>query len=327
MTAKKQKYNLAYPFQTDFGHFDITDKVRNAQWYTRYFLSRTQTMFEYEGLPETMQKTDLERLLQCNGFACVAERDGKLYAFYGGLGGEPNPYYLPTICTVANPALNFSQMFKIDVDCVIVKNDSYYNGLLPLINRYSAQLAENDISLRIADINARIISLITAPDGNTKLAAEEYIKKIIAGEIGIIADESFLDGIKAQPLAGSGYAGIITDLIELEQYLKASCYNELGINSNYNMKRESLNTEESQLNHDALIPFVEDMLENRQQGIEKVNQMFGTQISVKLGGVWRDRESPEVSGSVRPLAERGEGDISADESDSDSVPDSGVSEP
>lgn len=253
-------------------------------------------MFEYEGLPETMQKTDLERLLQCNGFACVAERDGKLYAFYGGLGGEPNPYYLPTICTVANPALNFSQMFKIDVDCVIVKNDSYYNGLLPLINRYSAQLAENDISLRIADINARIISLITAPDGNTKLAAEEYIKKIIAGEIGIIADESFLDGIKAQPLAGSGYAGIITDLIELEQYLKASCYNELGINSNYNMKRESLNTEESQLNHDALIPLVDDMLENRKQGIEKVNQMFGTQISVKLGGVWRDRESTEVAG-------------------------------
>ena len=251
-----------------------------------------------------MQKTDLERLLQCNGFACVAERDGQLYAFYGGLGGEPNPYYLPTICTVANPALNFSQMFKIDVDCVIVKNDSYYNGLLPLINRYSAQLAENDISLRIADINARIISLITAPDGNTKLAAEEYIKKIIAGEIGIIADESFLDGIKAQPLAGSGYAGIITDLIELEQYLKASCYNELGINSNYNMKRESLNTEESQLNHDALIPLVEDMLQNRQQGIEKVNQMFDTQISVKLGGVWRDRESPEVAGFNEPGFER-----------------------
>lgn len=283
-------------------------------------------MFEYEGLPETMQKTDLERLLQCNGFACVAERDGKLYAFYGGLGGEPNPYYLPTICTVTNPALNFTQMFKIDVDCVIVKNDSYYNGLLPLINRYSAQLAENDISLRLADINARIISLITAPDGNTKIAAEEYVKKIIDGDIGVIADESFLDGIEAQPLAGSGYVGVITDLIELEQYLKASCYNELGINSNYNMKRESLNTEESQLNHDALIPLVDDMLENRKQGIEQVNRMFGTRISVRLGGVWSDRESPEVSRSVRPNSTRWQGDISIDESFPGNTSDSGLPE-
>ena len=105
--------------------------------------------------------------------------------------------------------------------------------------------------------------------------------------------------MKTQPYANASTSGTITDLIELHQYLKASCFNELGINSNYNMKREALNTEESQLNHDALLPLVDDMLQCRQSGVEKVNEMFGTNIHVELGGVWRERQN-DILGVVQP---------------------------
>ena len=56
------------------------------------------------------------------------------------------------------------------------------------------------------------------------------------------------------------------------------------------MKRESLNTSESQMNNDALLPLVDDMLKCRERAVEKVNEMFGTDISVALSSSWEDNE-------------------------------------
>lgn len=297
--GKQKSREYSYPIIAGLGQYDLTDKKINAQYYARYFLARTQTMFEYSGLPPNIPQIELERIIQCTGFACIGrDNNGDLYAFRGALGGAPNPYYMPTLCIVANPSLNFSKEFKIGADCVLLKNDSYFSGILPLINRYSVLLAENDISVRLADVNSRIISLITAPDANTAKSAKQYLDKVERGEMGVIMDENFIDNLKTQEYSAS-VAGVITDLIELHQYLKASCFNELGINSNYNMKRESLNSEESQLNHDALLPLVDDMLRCREDGVAAVNEMFGTKISVELGGVWRElRRTPYVGAGV-----------------------------
>ena len=108
------------------------------------------------------------------------------------------------------------------------------------------------------------------------------------GKLGVIAETAFLDGVRAQPYGTTGNSNVLTNLIELEQYFKASWFNELGLNANYNMKRESLNSSESQLNNDALLPLVDDMLECRKRGIEQVNAMFGTEISVSLASSWED---------------------------------------
>ena len=105
----------------------------------------------------------------------------------------------------------------------------------------------------------------------------------------MIASEEFLGGLKTQPYANTGH-NVITDLIELEQYLKASWFNELGLNANYNMKRESINSGESQLNNDMLLPLIDDMLKQRQEGAEKVNDMFGTSITVELASSWEDNQ-------------------------------------
>lgn len=53
------------------------------------------------------------------------------------------------------------------------------------------------------------------------------------------------------------------------------------------MKRESLNSEESQLNFDALLPLVDEMLHERELAADWVNKLFGTNISVELHGAWR----------------------------------------
>ena len=267
------------------------DKKRNLSDYTAYMLARLQSMFKYDGFPESIPQRDFELLLMCNGHTCITDVNGDLYALSGGLGGEPNAYYMPTIYTVANPYLNFSKNLKIDEDCIVISNDSLYIGLLPLIQRYCSIMVENDISITIATINSRIQDILTATTDSVKESAELYLEKIEKGDLGIIGDSGIFGETDLSFLqSNQGKTGILTDLIELQQYTKASLFNELGLNANYNMKRESLNSAESELNDDALLPLIDDMLRCRKIGIEKVNEKYGTNIKVNFASAWEDNQ-------------------------------------
>jgi hypothetical protein len=59
------------------------------------------------------------------------------------------------------------------------------------------------------------------------------------------------------------------------------------------MKRESINSNESQLNDDMLHPLIDNMLAERKAGIKKVNDMFGTDIEVDFSGAWLSNEIEE----------------------------------
>lgn len=267
-------------------NYDFTNKKKCAENHIRYMLCRTQSIFKYDGLPDTIPQRNLELMLQTNGNICFYKHNGEMYVFVGGLGGEPDAYYMPTLYTIANPALNISKNLKIGIDCVVMPNDSMYIGLLPLFNRYATALVENEISMNTASINSRIVALISAQDDRTRSAGEKFLKDIADGRTGVIAENTFLDGIKSQPY-GTSANNTITNLIEYEQYLRANWFNELGLNANYNMKRESINSGESQLNNDMLSPFIDDMLRCRELALEKVNEMFGTNITVSLDSSWK----------------------------------------
>lgn len=264
-------------------------KAYNVRTYISYMLARTQSMFEYDGLPETIPQRSFELMLQTNGNVCVAEYGGSLYAFVGGPGGEPDVYYMPTIYVVANPALKMSETYKIGENCVMIGSDSLYMGLMPMFRRYATQLVESDLSMHIATVMQRVLAMLSASDDKTKKSAEKYINDIFEGQLGIVAESAFLDGIRAQPLATSN-TRVLTELIEQHQYIKASWLNDIGLNANFNMKREALNSSESSLNQDSLLPLVDDMLRCRQRGVEAVNAMFGTNISVKLSSSWEDNQ-------------------------------------
>lgn len=267
---------------------DFSDKIGSVDYYIRQWLNRTQSMFAYEGLPESIPQRNLEIILQTCGFAVIAKVNGELYAFRTGLGGERNVYYEPTIATIANPALNYSSNLKIGEDCVLIRQDSFMQGMLPMFRRYATMLAENDCTIRMADINTRIQFILSAPDDNTKNAALQFLRDIENGKMGVIADPSFFDTIKVQPAATNG-GGVLTQLIELQQYLKGSAFMDMGLSSNYNMKREALNSAETSSNDDILLPLIDDMLEQRRIGIEAVNNMFGTNITVDLASSWKYR--------------------------------------
>ena len=277
------------------------DKVNKGELldsYIRYFLARLQSMFEYEGLPETIPAKWLESYLMCNGNALIAKApDGDLYAFTGGYGGDPNAYYIPTKYIVANPYLQFTETYNIydglneDGNAVLIYNDTYAQGLIPLLRRYCTALVENYITLNIADILSRASLNISTADDKTKASAELYLKRLRDGDLAVMSETAFIEGLNIREFAS--VAGTLTNLIEYHQYIKASLFNELGLNSNYNMKRESINSNESQLNDDMLHPLIDNMLKEREEGIARVNELFGLNIKVKFSGAWESNEIEE----------------------------------
>ena len=269
---------------------DFKNKQESVDYYVNYMLTRTQSIFKYDGLPDTIPQRTIELYLQCNGNCLFAEHDGNYYVFVGGMGGILDYNYMPTEYIVANPYLKLNRVYKINVDSVVIPNDTMYMGLLPMFSRYSSLLADNDISLRIATINSRIVSILNALNDSDKKAAELYMQHIENGDLSVIGSNIVTNGVTTSPYATSG-SKVLTDLIEERQYLRACMYNDIGLNSNYNMKRESLNSVEGQMNADCLIPFIDDMLQCRQTAIEKINNMFGLNISVELNSVWAVKDA------------------------------------
>lgn len=263
----------------------IKDKDTAVLSFVENTLAKTQSMFKYEGLPESIPQDEIEKLLQTTGNCFVTKVDGVLYALSGGLGGEPDVYNRPTLYTVANPALKLNKTYKVETDGVLIKNDTNGNSLLPIIGKYAVLHTDGLISLNTASVLTRITMLISASDDKTKQSADLFLQKILDGEFSIIGENAFFKGVNMQtaPTTNSVY---ITQLIEMIQYYKASLYNELGLNANYNMKRERLNLGEVSMNVDALLPYVDNMLNERQKAVTKINEKYGTDISVSLNSSW-----------------------------------------
>ena len=262
-----------------------TNKQKVFEHYCKYMFTRTQSMFVYKGLPDTIPVKWLEQYLQRNGSCCIAEVEGKLYALLGNAGGEYDEYYQPTKYVVANPWLGLSKTFTIGEDCVFCRNDYDALGLNPLICRYAGLMTENLLTVRLADINMRMMNLLSAPDDNTLQSTKQYLRDLEDGKLGVVGETPFFEGLKLQS-KNLGSGDYMIQFIELQQYLKGSLYNELGINANFNMKREALSGQELAMNDDALMPLIDDMLKQRRAMCDNLNEMFGLNVSVDYGSTW-----------------------------------------
>lgn len=265
--------------------YNYLDKRKNVADMVTYMFNRSNIMFKYHNLPETIPETELEKLLQTNGFAIVGKINGDLYAINGGLGGESDVYNRPTIATVSVPYFNFNDTWDIDKDCVVIKNDSNAIGLIPMFVKYCTLMNENEITMLLATVNKRIQNLISANDDNTVESARQFLNDVFDGKTGVIAESKLFDSLKVNNSSTNSQVSL-TDLFEYEQYLKASMFNEIGLSANFNMKRERLTSAEVETNTDNLYPLVDDMLNNRKIALEKINTMFDTEIEVEFNSSW-----------------------------------------
>lgn len=259
-------------------------------------LNKINNIFEYEGLPPTLVSRFLELFLQTGGHCTVTDvPEVGLVAFQGGWGGKPDMYYQPTKYIVANPGLNFYKELTIGEDCVLCRNDMLTLGLMPVIHKYSVLLVENLISFRIAAINSRVQFIINAKDDAAAASAKEFLEQVEDGELGVITSDDFMDTIEINP--GAQHEKHISELISLHQYILSQLYMELGIADNYNMKKERLTSAEANMMDNKPAVSLEDMYVERCIFCDRINEMYGTNIRVRINERWANNADSEGSDS------------------------------
>ena len=272
----------------------------NFRTYFKLLTNKAMSLFKLSGT-EDLEAFDeryfMEQLI-LRGKVAVAQFDGKLYALTGNWGGEPNAYYEPTQWIVANPILG-SKTLKVlnkdgskdvsKLDGVVIAltdfdflSDNLNGGLYPLIYKYSGLLADNDVSLNIAQINGRLNVVLTADSENIANQAENILKDLYDGKPYRVLYQDLMDKIQVNPVAAAGTNNTIMSLIEAKAHLLQDFYTEIGIASQGNLKRERVNTAETELMTGCLDISIWNMLKNLKEGIEKVNELFGTSIGVEL---------------------------------------------
>lgn len=263
---------------------NLTDKHGLLKQFKDAQLNKSLTMFEWNNLPETLPAVELEKMLQINGYAVIAEYQGKVYAFQGGFSGQ-DVYNRPTKVIVNNPALQNNSTYTINEDCVVVMNDDMKQGLIKIYEYFGQRLIENQITMLMTDYNLRMPFTISSSDDATTQSAKEYLNKIIDGSLGVIGEQKLFKALSVTPTNNKTTASF-ADLYGYQQFIIAQLNNTIGLATNNNMKRERLTTNEIEINKNASYPLVDNMLKNRQQAVEKINSMFGLDITVGYSSIW-----------------------------------------
>ena len=286
--------------------------------YMKYMMIKTLEMFEWKNLPDTIPQRELELILQICRFAIFTKVDNNLFVFYGGLGGMPNEYYQPTQAIVSNPYLKFSKVLNLDDyikddgNAVVGWNDGMHIGLFSLHNRYACLLAETDCTLKYQLVNMRFNNVLTADDDTTKESLEKMYQDVEDGTgFGIVVTKKFMSetNVDKIELRAQSHQMQLKDVIETKQYLMGSWYNELGLNANYNMKREAINESEADMNEDTLLPLIDNMLKQRKLIADSLNKKFGTNIEVEISSSWK-----KIRKEIEIREEQQESETQVDES-------------
>ena len=263
----------------------LTDKHKLLKQFKSNQLNKSLTMFEWSNLPDTIPAVELEKMLQINGYAVIAEYQGKLYAFQAGFSGQ-DPYNQPTKAIVNNPALKNNTTYTIGEDCIVIKNDDMKQGLNGIYDYYGQRLIENQITMLMTDYNLRMPFTISSSDDQTTQSAKMYLKKIIDGSLGVIGEQKLFKALSVTP-TNSKQTATFADLYGYQQFIIAQLNNTIGLATNNNMKRERLTTNEIEVNKNASYPLVDNMLKNRQQAVDAINEMFKADVSVEYSSIWR----------------------------------------
>ena len=282
-------------------------------------LKRTLGMFEYKNLPETLSPISIEKYLQGSGTCLIVnvteemignpEAKGKsgLYALPCKAGGILDANYLPTTAIVPSPYLDFSGTFDLTKDeAVYMWNDSLREGLSKLFSLYASELTDNIMTLHFQEVHNRILTIIKALSEDDKKDAKEFFTSYEDGAFVSLMTEQLMNGInppdKSEPFKGSANTSI-KDTLEARQWLLAHWNIEIGLNDNYNMKRESLNENEIEANSDTLTTLIDDMMKCRKMKVEEINRIYGTNISVDFASSWKRVDKREKNAQIVEDAE------------------------
>lgn len=320
------------------------EKKRRVYQNLSWLMNKTAQMFEYEGLPDTLPHIALERLLQTYGSVCiwkVPERykpigfgpsfatgvptqvGVNLYAFTYSFADAPDPYDEPYQVVITSPGFRptISETLEINKDVVVIRNDTYYEGLYQLHRKYAKLLTEAEISLQSTLVLLRDQMTFIVKNERQRTAVSQYINSREVGDYAsILAPEM---GSPLEVITNDGRSNAVELAVNGIQSIKSAWFNEIGLNPSFSLKREYTSAQEIDSNTDLLLPIIDDMFNQRKIGIDSVNALFGTNITVKKSSAWKVKED-EIEITLKAEEAQAEaptqvGDESGEVSENDSV--------
>ena len=183
---------------------------------------------------------------------------------------------------VNNPYINCNAVFT-DKDAVRVRNTDNSVSLSGMLDMYSELLSESYITLNMSDVNARLSFLISAGDNATKASAELFLKQVYDGKQGIIGSQPLLESLSVNPLAEHRD---FQSVIELNKFYYSDFFQKIGLTNLYNNIHDRISATETEFTATSIYPFVDNMKKNREAAIEKINQLFGLDVSVEFTSSW-----------------------------------------
>ena len=274
---------------------------RGFAYWRRHLLERCFGTFVYDGLPESLPEIEVEKRVLF-GFAPIFEHKkfGLITAWATVTG--VNHFNRPVTCTWSQ-ANRGSGTLTIGKDCAIIYNDTadetseYQNprGLTELIDRFARQLADVDSSINIMTVSARKTAWAVAKSPDVAKSVKAAYGRQRAGDFDVVMDEGLYDFFKVYPETTSARVMSTNDLIALKEHLIRDFMAQIGIKT-AERKAERMLTDEVAADDAMLDANLADMLKARQRGVERVNKLFGTNISVRLGRKQNDRTSEPKEG-------------------------------
>ena len=259
-----------------FGESAIMNNATYIQYFDR-LVELSVSMFEWHGLPETVDPRYLELHLFQNG-SMVYFRDEVM----GDLcldciaNGQFDVYGNP-ISRRAYSSYNQYQKTLNESDSVIIWNNYLRQPSVLNVKMFAKRLYNLD---RIIDVNANAQKTPVLVQGTEKqrLTLVNLYKEFDGNAPFIFGDKNLdLNSLRAI----STNAPYVADKL---YQLKTQIWNEaltyLGISNLSIQKKERMITDEVQRNQGGTIASRYSRLEARREAVDKINRMFGTDISV-----------------------------------------------
>lgn len=260
-------------------------------YYRLELLKKLIPLFKYSGVPDTVDIDFFESSLLINGMAAIFEYEGELIAMNATPTDRPNKYYICDKVRYSNPIIGSAELTDGENAVVCYNTQLAKWGMIAgseadTINKYAELLAACDISLRVTLKNARLTHIARANDKQSVQQYTDLVNGVANGAnaVAIYSESDVLDsegGLTTLPTVTSG-VDYMRQIAESREYLYNSFLSEYGLSANTVLKRERQLTTELDMQERKPEFNILSLLEQRKKNVEKINEMFGTNITVEL---------------------------------------------
>lgn len=288
--------------------YDVADVPTSYKYWFYKLLGLTLTMFDYEGLPESLPAREIELQLQLTNHCVTFMKKGKIWTTETSL-FEPDEYYQPRRFTYAQPVLGSGTKNLSDADvCIIYNNvlkDTIHGidvdaSLLTFISHYARQLADLSSTINIYTVNSRLTDYPIGKTDSVRQSIQNFFNQLAVGKRSIISDDDIiLNGFATAAAGTKRTADTLKDYIQCKDVILEQFFRDIGVKFRH-PKAAQMSEEEVESDEQVLLISLDDMLKSRQEGIKRFNETYGLDVSVKINPKF-DRPSTiqEVTGNER----------------------------